>query len=322
MRPYRFWQNLYFHRVSAQEYFVDNVSTSPTAYAGIFIPGTGIPDPLLFNRYGVAKDTVFNLFIGPDHAGGGPNLSGVARGFGPDPAAPQANWVKVFNVYGNYRWRRENDGNPNIIPGYVIPDNSRITTANSFCHELGHMFNLKHPFDGSTGCTNLDTRFYRCTGGNLMSYCDATGNALSPCQLEQAHAAITNVSMLGAPDYRAYRNRTVIGCDAVPPRAFFTLASCANNPRTVYMDSRGTFNAQSAVINVYNSRKTLLATRSTTARPGSRWNIGQMLTISPTAAYWVELVAIGATGARHSSIQALQMSTLPDPCQATIPPTN
>ncbi|RZK30737.1 MAG: hypothetical protein EOO63_05965 [Hymenobacter sp.] len=137
---------MYFHRVSAALFEVDKDTKDASGKAlntGTFL--NGLPDPRLFDTYGVAKDTVINMIVTGDYNQVHVSyLAGIACSIGYNPNTPTTSWLKVFNANEFWRWRQVNEGNSNTVeaPGYTIPQNARLLTANTMCHELGHLLGL------------------------------------------------------------------------------------------------------------------------------------------------------------------------------------
>jgi hypothetical protein len=299
---------VYFHRVSPALYEVnkDPDANGNIPYTGIFL--NGLPDPRLFDTYGVAKDTVINMIVTGDytqvHVS---DISGIARGIGYDSRNSYyatANWFKVFNANEFWRWRQENQGNSNTTqaPGYTIPQNARELTANTMCHELGHLLGLYHTFEQSAsfGCQDI-TYTQGASGNNLMDYVNAGNIAVSPCQLDIMHGQLDNPASPGS-DYHLYLTRSA--CDEVPPRAFFTLtASTFTDATQVWMDGRGTYAADGWQLNLYRLvpgfGMVRMGTYTKHGGLGQRLNLATVFNFSNNGEYRLDMKAVKPSGQFH-----------------------
>lgn len=275
---------------------------------------------------GVAKDSVINLLVTGDYVvKHNSDISGIASQIGYNTNAP-ANWAKVFNANWFWRWRQENEGNPNIIPGYVIPQNARPLTANTLCHELGHLLGLEHTFSGGNGCQDVDYN-QGASGNNLMDYVNANNYAVSPCQLDIMHGQLYNPSYANS-DYRPYTTHSA--CDEVPPRAFFTMASTFADPTQVWMDGRGTYAADSWQLILYRNIPGMGPVRMATYT--KRGGLGQRVNLYAVFSaylynggdYRLDMRAVKQSGQFHVYRQAFSInpSNDPAPCDDCEPPGN
>lgn len=323
---------VYFHRVSAALYVVDKDSTDtglPNGNylnTGIFL--NGLPDPRLFDAYGIAKDTVINMIVTGDytkvHVS---DISGIACAIGYNPNTPNTSWLKVFNANQFWRWRQEHEGDSTIIPGYTIPQNARQLTANTMCHELGHLLGLYHTFEQFVGFGCQDINHTKgASGNNLMDYVNANNIAVSPCQLDVMHGQLDNPASPSS-DYHAYLTRSA--CNEVPPRAFFTLAaSTFTDPAQVWMDGRGTYAANGWQLNLYRLvpgfGMVRIGTYTKHGGLGQRLNLANVFNFSHNGQYRLDMKAVKPSGQFHVYQQSFTVNaplpTGPPACNDCEPP--
>lgn len=321
---------VYFHRVSDSLFaVVKDTGTALPIDTGIFL--NGLPDPRLFNMYGVAKDTIINMIVTGDynqvHES---DISGIARGIGYNQNTPTANWCKVFNASEFWRWRQENEGRPiyftnNPVP-YIIPQNARQLTANTMCHELGHLLGLYHTFNQNVyfGCQDIDFNQGN-SRNNLMDYVNANNYAVSPCQLDLMHGQLDNPAS-PSTDYHLYLTRSA--CDEVPPRAFFTMASTFTNPTKVLMDGRGTYAADGWQLSLYRIvpgyGPVRVGTYTKHGGLGQRLNLATVFNFSNGGDYRLDMKAVRQSGQFHVYQQSFTVTlpppTDPAPCNDCEPP--
>lgn len=303
---------VYFHRVSDSLFaVVKDTTTAIPVNTGIFL--NGVSDPRLFDKYGVAKDTVINMIVtgnyNVEHVS---DISGIARGLSYQSSTPTANWFKVFNAPEFWKWQQENEGNSNTTeaPGYTIPQNARQLTASTMCHELGHLLGLCHIWECNP-CQ--DTNQIRgSSGNNLMDYVSANNYAVSPCQLDQMHEQLANSANPGN-DYHLYLTRSA--CDEVPPRAFFTMDSNFANPAQVWMDGRGTYAADGWQLNLYRYVQGFGMVRVETYTKhgglGQRFNLATVFNFSNGGNYRLDTKAVKQSGQFHVYQQSFTVDGRP-----------
>lgn len=298
---------VYFHRVTQAEY--DIVKNDYNGYT------TTVP----FDNYGINKPGEINMLMMGNYTNGACcDVGGIACTIGYNPTTPSSYWVKIFNSFELFRWRKENTGNTIQLPGgpYVIPQNSLELTANTLGHEIGHLVGLIHPFEGANGCTDAAVPNRGNSGNNQMDY--VGGTALTPCQLDVVNNNLYNAAN-PANSYRNYR--TTSYCGEVPPRAFFTMSSCLT-PGSVSMNSRGTFMADQMTARVYTynantitGRGTLLASTTTNVSQGGIWNLARLYSFVAGQQYYVSLSATRWSGQAHTTGQVIRVNNFGEgPC--------
>lgn len=205
---------VYFHRVKRADYQI--IKDDYTGYA------TTAP----FDTYGVNKATEINMFMTGNYTNGACcDIGGIACGLGYDPATPGSYWVKVFNSYEFYCWRQQNNGNTIILPSgvpYTVPQDSQSKTANTLGHEIGHLLGLQHAFAGANSCVDAAIA-NQGSSNNQMDYTNASGTALTPCQLDVVN---TNLYNPANPANSYHNYLSTANCGELPPRAFFMPYQC------------------------------------------------------------------------------------------------
>ena len=251
------------------------------------------------------------------------DVGGIACSIGYNPATPSSYWVKIFNSFEFYRWRKENNGSTLPLPGgpYVIPQNSLPLTANTLGHEVGHLLGLAHAFQGANGCSDAAVPNRGDSGNNQMDY--VGGTALTPCQLGVVNTNLSNAAN-PANNYRNYVSTSY--CGEVPPRAFFTMLPCLT-PGYVVMDSRGTFMAEQMTVRIYaydpnsiTGQGALLAARTSAVSQGGVWNLARLYSFVAGEQYYVSLTATRLSGQSHTQGQVIRVYVFDEaPCG---PPIN
>ena len=212
---------VYFHRDAAL-YKYDPVNLAA--------PQSGVYATDQFDTYGVNKPNEINVFLMGQATS--PNLTpsdgqwiygtGVGAGIGYQAGN---NWVKVGNAWRIHLINRlPSRNNANAVPGAM---------ASILNHEIGHLVNLKHPFQGGNGCADTPVNSSSGAGNNLMDY--GTQIALTPCQIGIAQNEVSTY-------YGNYS--TCQGC--LPSNAFFTLPETlpfgsSTRPSCPVMDARASF---------------------------------------------------------------------------------
>lgn len=293
---------VYFHRVSESEYRIIKEDPNHTY--------TTVP----FDTYGVNKATEINMFL-MDNYTHVPccDVGGVASTIGYDPNTPGSYWVKLFNSHELYRWRKENEGKTIALSGgaYIVTQSSLPMTANSLGHEMGHITGLAHTFHGANGCADANSPTQGQSGNNQMDYTNASGTALTPCQLDIVK---TNLYNPGNPanSYRNYLSYSFY--NEVPPRAFFVMPTCQYTGN-VQMDSRGTFLADQMTVRVYayessapEGQGALLVSYTRPVSQGGRWNLATLYAFAPGQTYVVTLTAQRNSGQFHTRAQTFQVN--------------
>jgi len=136
----------------------------------------------VFEKYGVQKDTVLNIFVMANHPDSlkSPTFKVGNRGiaFG--------NWVKMG---GWYNLCVDSKGNDILQGHYAVTKNLH--------HEIGHCLGLRHTWRGNDGCDDtprnpgcwVKSKDAPCNvnwSNNVMDY-NAYQSSWSPCQLGTAH---------------------------------------------------------------------------------------------------------------------------------------
>jgi len=126
----------------------------------------------MFERYGIQKDTVLNIFLSPHHPDSiksktyGAHLSGIAL----------KNFVKMV-------WNFED---LSLKPWHA---------AGTFNHEVGHIYGLAHAWGYNDGCDDTPRHSIKIKSNNIMDY-NSNQRAWTPCQIgkTQMRMATTTTS--------------------------------------------------------------------------------------------------------------------------------
>ncbi len=138
----------------------------------------------VFEKYGIQKDSVVNIFIQDLHIDSlnstsyKPSSNGVAF----------ATWIKAGLWYYSANKTSYDKNGKAVQPLYYRP-------AKQLCHEMGHVFGLAHAW-GRDNCEDTPTHsncwsdkgFGPCkvASNNIMDY-NANMSALTPCQVGRVH---------------------------------------------------------------------------------------------------------------------------------------
>jgi hypothetical protein len=139
----------------------------------------------IFEKYGIQKDSVLNIFVQDVHLDSlnsssfDPKYNGVAF----------STWVKVANWYDAVRDTIYNNNVPSLPRKYVPPK--------LLNHEIGHVFNLRHAwrkdFCDDTpvhiNCWSQGPPPCDYVSNNIMDY-NSHMSALTPCQLGRVHMSM------------------------------------------------------------------------------------------------------------------------------------
>ncbi len=165
---------IYFHRDEEMYYNINRGKDK------------NIFDRKLFEKYGIQKDTVLNIFVQDVHLDSlkskdfDPKSNGVAFG----------TWIKAANWYDSVRDTVYRDGKVHLPRKYMPPK--------LLNHEVGHVFSLAHAWRrDNCDDTPEHSNCWNSTGrppcevasNNIMDY-NANASALSPCQLGRMHKSM------------------------------------------------------------------------------------------------------------------------------------
>jgi len=141
-------------------------------------------DKRAFEKYGVLKDEVLNVFVMPHHPDS--IASKTYRNQLCGIAFPSQNWTKIAGSYATLKDTLIKNGKPFIRSGWFC--------HGVYNHELGHVLGLHHTWGGNDGCddTPNHTNCYSAGQGkgncrenwsnNVMDY-NTHQNSWSPCQI-------------------------------------------------------------------------------------------------------------------------------------------
>ena len=143
----------------------------------------------IFNKYGIQKGKVLNIFIQPHHPDSlqsktyNPTITGIAF--------PSSNWLRIAGLKNYSRDTLGTDKNGRVI-----------TKGPWFCaglmnHEAGHVLGIHHTWGSNDGCDDTprhpncfairnDAPCNERASNNVMDY-NTYQNAWSPCQLGKVH---------------------------------------------------------------------------------------------------------------------------------------
>lgn len=147
----------------------------------------------VFEKYGIQKDTVLNVFVMSNHVDSldSPTYVADSKGIG------FGSWLKVIHWYKGTRDTTWENG----IPKTPYTQWDAIKLLN---HEIGHCLGLRHTWSGNDGCDDTpnhpncwnksktppcDTMW----SNNFMDY-NAHSSAWTPCQIGIIHKNLTNKS--------------------------------------------------------------------------------------------------------------------------------
>ena len=142
-------------------------------------------DREVYNKYGVQKDSVLNVFVMADHIDSlkSKTYRSASRGVG------FGKWLKVVGFLKNSKKFRNKNGKRENIGKY-----SSMRLLN---HEVGHCVGLRHTWKGNDGCDDTPNhsncwnkkKTPPCNeywSNNFMDY-NAHASAWSPCQIGTIH---------------------------------------------------------------------------------------------------------------------------------------
>ena len=141
-------------------------------------------DKTAFEKYGVQKDTVLNVFVMPHH---------------PDSVKSKTyNSYKVGVALGNYV----------KIAGMYEQKDTYWNHRGCFNHEIGHIYGLSHTWRFNDGCDDTPKHKQECwvrdqrpgcdslTSNNVMDY-NAMQNSWSPCQIGRVQYRMASAKKRG-----------------------------------------------------------------------------------------------------------------------------
>lgn len=127
-------------------------------------------DKEVFNKYGIQKDSVLNIFLMPHHPDSlnsptyGAFATGVALG----------NFIKIA-----WNFSKTADLNPWEIRG-------------TFNHEVAHIFGLVHAWSFNDGCEDTPQHSLDTLSSNVMDY-NSSQLSYTPCQIGKMHQRLSTV---------------------------------------------------------------------------------------------------------------------------------
>lgn len=147
-------------------------------------------DKTVFNKYGVQKDSVLNVFVMSEHLDSLKSKTYIPAnrgvGFG--------RWSKVIRFYENAQDTVIQHGQIEMPKSY---DSMRLLN-----HEIGHCYGLRHTWSGNDGCKDTPNH-PNCWNKEKRPPCDtmwsnnfmdsnAHSSAWSPCQIGRMHYNMQN----------------------------------------------------------------------------------------------------------------------------------
>jgi len=113
----------------------------------------------MFERYGIQKDTVLNIFLSPHHPDSVKSKTyGAVRGGG-----ALKNFVKLMWTFGDFKLKP-------------------WEAAGIFNHEVGHIYGLVHAWGYNDGCDDTPKHSLDIKSNNIMDY-NSSQRAWTPCQI-------------------------------------------------------------------------------------------------------------------------------------------
>ncbi len=146
----------------------------------------------VYEKYGIQKDTVLNVFVMSNHTDSLKSPTYVAN----DKGIGFGSWLKVVSWYDNTRDTIWENGTPKT--NFTKWDAVKLLN-----HEIGHCLGLRHSWRGNDGCDDTpehpncwnkaktspcDTMW----SNNFMDY-NAHSSSWSPCQIGTIHYNFSNI---------------------------------------------------------------------------------------------------------------------------------
>lgn len=135
---------------------------------------TNIYDTRVFEKYGVQKDTVLNIFLMPHH--------------------PDSVQSKTYGAYGTGVALGKF-----IKMGWIFSKNAQLSPwdiRGTLNHEVGHIYSLVHAWAYNDGCDDTPRHDLSVPSSNLMDY-NSSQLSFTPCQIGKIHERMSTLESTG-----------------------------------------------------------------------------------------------------------------------------